>query len=222
ISPSAVAYGGGPLTISASMKLVARAWRSGAFLAPATNWSGPVEASYLVDEVYASAAELRVASLNYNPLAPDGGELAEMPELDASQFEWIELVNVSSTAVNLDGVSFAAGMPVSALVLPPHTLPPGGRALVVKNAAAFELRYGSAAASLVVAEWSGENSLDNAGETIRLLDRDGGVIADFEYDDGGAWPERADGDGSALEHAGGSYADPANWRSSTAVHGSPG
>ncbi len=226
VSPSAIAYSG-PVPLTASMKLIARTWRSGSFSIPATNWSGPVEAAYLVDEVYATAAELRVSAINYNPLAPDAAELAAMPELDASQFEWIELANTSSTAVNLDGVSLPQGMPVSALTLPPFTLAPGQRGLLVKNAAAFTLRYGEAAAARIVAEWSGDNSLDNAGETIRLLDRDGGVIAFFDYGDSGDWPERADGGGSALEYLGAgsstaSYENPLNWTDSATVHGSPG
>src|SRR5690606_38825251 len=53
-------------------------------------------------------------------------------------------------------------------------------------------------------------------------DRNGGVIAHFDYDDEDGWPGRPDGGGSGLEHLGGDYADPANWRASAAIHGTPG
>jgi hypothetical protein len=225
-APGALAYNGTPVAIPSSMILRARAWRSGSFAVPATNWSGPVEALYLVDESYATAADLRVTGIHYNPLGPSAAESAAMPELTAGDFEWLELTNVAATPVNLDGVTLAEGSPVDPLVLAPFTLSPGAKALVVKNAAAFELRYGPVAAARIAGTWTG-GSLDNSGESIAVLDRNGGSIAVFAYDDEGDWPERADGSGSALEYVGssgfsGDYENPMLWNSSEAVHGSPG
>jgi hypothetical protein len=227
MSPSAVAYNGTQVPLNATMKLTARAWRSGSFAVPATNWSGPVDALFLVNETYADASTLRVSAFSYNPLGPDATEAAVLPDVENGDFEWIEVKNVSAAAVNLEGVSLAKDAPASPVTLPAFTLAPGARALVVKNAQAFALRYGSAAAARIVAEWSGDSGLDNGGENIELLDRNGGAIAAFAYSDEDDWPTRADGQGSALEYIGSGglssdYENPFNWRASDAVHGNPG
>jgi hypothetical protein len=65
--------------------------------------------------------------------------------------------------------------------------------------------------------------LDNAGERIVLVAADGAVIEDFTYDDGGAWPGRADGGGSSLERES-ITGDPnldSTWGASTEFGGSP-
>lgn len=226
-SASAFVYSGTPVTITSTMKVIARAWRTGSYAAPATNWSGPVEALYLVNETYATAAELRVSGVHYNPLAPSAAESLALPGATAGDFEWIELTNIAGTPVNLDGVMLAEGSPVDAVTLSAFTLAPGAKALVVKNPAAFTQRYGAVAAARIAGHWSGDGGLDNAGEEIAVLDRNGSPIASFVYGDEGDWPERADGSGSALEYIGTSgltadYENPMLWNSSEAVHGSPG
>lgn len=226
-SASAIAYTGTPVAIPATMTVIARAWKSGSFAIPATNWSGPVESLYLVNETYATAADLRVSAICYNPLAPDTAEATALPASEAGDFEWIELKNVGTGAVNLVGVSLGEGAPAAELTLPAFTLAPGARGLIVKDAQAFTLRYGSAAAARIVEEWTGDGGLDNAGEAVHVYDRNAGVIAEFSYDDEDDWPERADGDGSAIEYIGSGnlasdYENPANWKDSDAVHGSPG
>ncbi|QJE94770.1 lamin tail domain-containing protein [Luteolibacter luteus] len=226
-SASAIAYNGTPVSLPATMKVIARAWKSGSFAVPATNWSGPVESLYLVNETYAAAGDLRISAICYNPLAPDADEASALPAAVAGDFEWIELKNVGSGAVNLQGVSLGEGAPVAKVVMPAFTLAPGARGVIVKDRAAFGRRYGSAAAARIIAEWPGDGSLDNAGEAVHVYDRGAGVIAEFSYDDEDDWPERADGDGSALEYTGSGsltadYENPLNWKASDAVHGSPG
>ena len=206
--------------------LVARSWRTGSFSVPATAWSAPVEVLLRVDEALGSASNLRVSALNYHPLAADASELAALPESDPSDFEWIELTNAGSGRVNLAGSSFARGNPVSELVLPPFTLAPGERAVVVKNREAFVRRY-PGSASRVVAEWRRDKRLDNGGEEVHLRGPEGDTIARFTYGVRQGWPTRAAGWGSALEWAGptqpgADYQNPTHWRDSRAVHGSPG
>lgn len=222
-SPTAQPYSGS-IPITATMTITARAWRSGAYAAPSTNWSGPVQSLYLVNETYATAATLQVSAVNYHPLPPDAAEAADLPEAEESDFEWIELKNVSTAAINLDGVSLAEGAPVSAVTLPPFTLAPGARALIVKNVQAFTRRYGAAAAARIAGTWPGDSSLDNGGEVVIVLDHASEMITGFAYGDSGDWPERADGDGSALEYTAltSDPEDPASWRASDAVHGQPG
>jgi hypothetical protein len=227
LSASAILYSGIPFAVNATTKVVARARRSGSFAVPATDWSGPIDSLYLVDETYASAATLRVSAINYSPLAPNAAEAAAMPEAEAGDFEWIEFKNTSAAAINLEGVRLGEGAPVTPFALPAFTLAPGDRAVIAKNSQAFALRYGTLAASRIAATWSGDGGLDNGGEAISLIDRSGAMIAEFAYDDEDEWPERADGDGSSLEYiASGNlatdYENPLNWRSSAAVNGSPG
>lgn len=217
----------GPVTINSTLRVIARAFRSGTYAIPATNWSGPAEALYLVDETYATATELRVSAVNYHPLAPTAAETAAIPGVSASDFEWIELRNVSAATVNLQGISMVKDNPVSAITLPPFSLAAGARAVVAKNAAAFQLRYGAVAAARIAATWPGYQSLDDGGEKITLLALSGATIASFKYDDDGDWPTRADGGGSSLEYTGttsiqADYENPLLWKSSAAVHGQPG
>ncbi len=189
------------------------------------NWSAPLTRVYLVNETFAAAGDIAVSEINYNPLAPTAAELAAIPSVMADDFEWIELRNVGTRKVNLFEVKFADGQPATELKLAPLSLSPGEFALVVKNRAAFEARYGTALSSRIVGEW-GEGSLDNNGEAIRILARDGTEIQNFIYSDAGAWPGRADGKGSTLEYAGTTYSnadytDGANWRASSEIQGSP-
>lgn len=212
----------GPITIPSTMRLRARAYRANNNATPATNWSGLAEATYLVDETYATAAALQVSAVNYHPLEPTAAETTTIPGVTDSDFEWIELKNTSAAPVNLEGISFVKDAPVSAFTLPAYSLAPGQRAVIAKNLAAFQLRYGTSAAAKVVATWSGYRSLDNGGAEITILDRSGTTIADLEFDDEGDWPTRADGTGSSLVYLGGGYQNPLSWKSSTSVHGSPG
>lgn len=226
VRAGSMVYTGTPVALSATTLLTARAWRSGSYATPATNWSGPVSGLYLVGETYASAANLRVTGIHYNPLGPDASEIAAIPDVSASDFEWIELSNSGSAPINVEGVSLESTKPVSALTLPAFTLAPGARGVLVKRRAAFLLRHPSAA-SRVIAEWTGDKNLDNNGESILIRDRYGLAIADFAYDDNSSWPARADGDGAALEYLGttnttAAYQNGGNWRSSAEVHGSPG
>lgn len=219
-------YTGAAITVNSTTMIFARAWRSGSFTTPSTNWSGPVKPLYLIDAAYASSGNLKVTALHYNPLGVLAAESAAIPDVQDSDFEWIELGNTGAGPVNLEGVSLAADNPVSAVTLPAFTLAPGERAVVVKRREAFLLRY-QGAASRIVGEWTGDRSLANDGDTVRVLDRNGADIAFFAYNDSGAWPSRADGWGAALQYLGSGsatldYENPDNWRSSAEIGGTPG
>lgn len=219
-------YTGTPITLNSTKMIFARAWRSGSYSTPSTNWSGPVKPLYLIDEAHASSANLKVTAIHYNPLDVVASESASIPDIAASDFEWIELGNSSAGPVNLEGVSLAAGEPVSAVVLPAFTLAPGERAVIVKRREAFLLRY-PGMASRIVAEWTGDRNLANDGDTVHVLDRSGADIALFDYNDSSSWPSRADGWGAALQYEGAGvstsdYETGANWRSSAEIGGTPG
>ncbi len=227
LSPSAMPYSGS-FTINQTTVVTARQFGAYAPFPGAVNtaWGGITTRVYLVNEVFAAAGDLAVSELHYAPLAPSAAEAALVPTATASDFEFIELRNVGSRQINTFEVAFADGTPFTALKLGARSLAPGGRALVVKNRAAFTARYGSALASQIIGEWN-TGSLSNDGETITLLARDGSTIQSFAYGTSADWPARANGIGSSLEYVGtsfdaASFNTPGNWRASSEIHGSPG
>ena len=97
------------------------------------------------------------------------------------------------TEINLNGMAFDSGIDFA---FQDARLAPGDMAVVVRNAAAFALRYGSDIR--VLGEYSGK--LSNNGEKVSLriphADTDNITI---EYNDNSLWPRAADGIGATLE-----------------------
>ena len=164
---------------------------------------------------------LRITEIHYKPTAPTAAELRLRPNLTDNDFEFVELTNVGTTAVNLFGTSFRDGI---RYVFPDVEVAAGERVVVVKDADAFRLRYGGAAR--IVGVYQG--SLNNGGELIALARSDGSSLLALEYDSGLRWPHGADGYGSSLELRD-AAATPllangqaSRWRGSVTVGGSPG
>jgi hypothetical protein len=147
----------------------------------------------------------------YHPADPPSGPYSD------EDFEFIELVNVGASPIDLGGMQFTNGV---SFTFPSYLLAPGARALVVSDQAAFESRYG--AGLPVLGSYLGH--LDNGGEKLRLDSAASTVIQELVYDD--AWYRSTDGDGFSLT-AVDPAADPADWSSkaawaaSTFVDGSP-
>ncbi len=187
-----------------------------------SHWSNPVQFTAGAPRATGILAGLRLTELMYNPPAvPTDG-------MDSSEFEFIELKNIGAAPLDLSGVSFTRGITYDFAGSSITTLAPGGFVLIVKNKPAFLSRYGLTLSPLIASEYEGK--LANEGETVALVDRWNGTIAEFTYDDGPDWPQAADGggrslvplDSALLTAPQGSLNDPANWRASTAVNGSPG
>jgi hypothetical protein len=190
-------------------------------------WSALNEALFLVNDP-ATSLTVTLSEINYNPVEPTATELAALPTVTKDDFEFIELTNVSKTSIDLAGVQFNQGItyvfnsdPLNTSIL---TLDPGARCLLVRNKAAFELRYGTGLPIAGVYQ----GTLSNSGETINALDAAGSVLAFFAYKDSGSWPGRADGKGSSLELVNQTglpapgYDDSDAWRASVELYGSPG
>jgi hypothetical protein len=203
ISPAAQAYSG-PVVFHDTSTIKSRVRRSGA-------WSALSEAFFTVDE------PVRVAELYYNP--PGNSESTE----------FIELVNTSGAAVDLTGFRFVRdgnGVGVDYEFLPTdtnRTLAAGGRIVLVQDRAAFAAEYPWVPA-WAIADRVYSGNLDNAGETITLLDAGGGVLQRFTYDD--VWYDSTDGDGYSLVVADASSAKTAwstaqGWQPSREMGGSP-
>lgn len=205
ISSSAIKYDPGisPLIMTSSLAR-ARVLSGG-------TWSALNEATFFVDTVPADAGNLAISELHYHPLSDD----------DALEF--IELMNISSTAIDLRGVEFIRGVtfafdqndqrPISVLA-------PGERIVLVGKSADFT----AANPGIPVAgEFIGD--LSNSGENLTLLAADGSTIRDFRYNDKLPWPTSPDGEGFSLvlvaPNENPDHQLAASWRSSTTTGGNP-
>ena len=186
------------------------------------SWSPLSEALFYLER-RATASDLRITEINYNAVpasaleARDGANLSVPRLFGGGDFEFIEISNVSDSAVTLNGVQFTDGI---TFTFPVINLQPAGYVVIVADLEGFETRYGTGLP--VAGQYSG--ALNNGGERISLVTSDGSSIQDFVYDDGGTWPGRADGIGSSLEviDPASDYDNSENWRSSSEYNGSPG
>ncbi len=129
------------------------------------------------------------------------------------QAEYVELTNPGGAPLDLTGYSFSKGFT--------HTFPEGtllnpGTCLVI--ASSPFVPYDAPAQV-----WTA-GTLDNAGDTIELIDAVSNEIDRVTYSPAFPWPGAADGDGSslALIHPRWDNALPASWRASAAPGGTPG
>jgi len=158
---------------------------------------------------------LRVTEITYNPA--DGGAF------DNEQYEFIELKNIGTASLNLDGVRLTSGISHTFDVGRNRMLAAGACIVIARNQSAFTERYGSTV-NLAPGTYTG--SLDNAGETIKLEDRTNSTILEFEYDD--EWFPTTDGQGYSLTIKDAANADLDSWsrkdawRASPQNNGSPG
>jgi hypothetical protein len=205
-----------PLFFAAATTLKARSYN-----ATTGEWSALNEAYFRIDMEPASAANLVISEIHYHPADPaTSQELAA--SLDQDDFEFIELHNIGSLAVDLTGVAFGTG--ITFAFADGASLPAGARLVLVDNLAAFTARYGMPAPGLVAGVYGGR--LSNSGERLVLASTATGVIRDFTYGDAPPWPAAADGSGNSLvllnPASNPNHALPANWAASSAIGGTPG
>jgi hypothetical protein len=204
-SPTVAVYQG-PITITQNVRVVARARFGGEI------WSQSQNALFVTEVL-----PLAVTELMYNPPPPPQGS-----PYNATSFEFLELQNVGSETIALDGVRFSRGVTFEFAEGAVRSLGPGEHVVVVSDPAAFATRY-DASRMRVAGEYSG--SLSDSGEAVVLLDALGVTIAQFTYRD--TWHPSTDGMGHSLVAA-----DPAQpraafdsaegWRHSLNAGGSPG
>lgn len=156
---------------------------------------------------------------------------------DVSDYEFLEFKNTSGEVVDFSGVTVSG---VFDFTFPASTIVPvGGYVVIVRNATLFGNRYTLASSPWyfsgiqVAGQWP-LGGLNNITEEIVVRSASSAVIMQFTYFDSGAWPGRADGDGSSaeLENVGevpttliekNAYlANGDNWRSTSEFHGNPG
>ena len=188
-----------------------------------SHWSQPVEFQATAPNISDHLRDLRISEFMYHPPEPVGEE--RLISTNRDEFEYLELKNVGPTALDLRNVRFTKGIDFDFGGSGTETLEPGEYVLVVKNRAAFEVRYG---AGLPIAGEYPNDNLRNSGERLKLSFGAGTTIHDIdEYADKLPWPPGGDGDFSLVlrnvdEILRPDHNDPANWRISRYPEGTPG
>jgi hypothetical protein len=149
---------------------------------------------------------LRVSEIMYHP-ASNGSE-------------YVELVNINSASLDISGVRLRGGIDIT---LPPVTLAPGERAVVVANVEQFLQTYGNG--PRILGQYNG--SLSDRGEEIVVQPAEPFDAAALRFDYQDAWYPSTDGNGMSLEIVDlnaddSSWRDATNWRASAVSGGTPG
>ncbi|HMJ66946.1 MAG TPA: lamin tail domain-containing protein, partial [Candidatus Binatia bacterium] len=167
-----------------------------------TNWSALNEATFTIEQLI---VPLRITEIMYNPAGGDA-------------YEFVELRNLGDTPLDVSGFSFTG----ITYVFPAGSVLSPGQTIVLATDVdpnAFAARYPG-----VVVFGYFSDRLANGGERIAIKGANGETITSVDYNDGGQWPHAADGFGYSLEVLDplGNPDQPANWRASAALYGSPG
>ncbi|MHC4204386.1 MAG: lamin tail domain-containing protein [Planctomycetota bacterium] len=191
-----------------------------------SNWGETVnlftEKDYLIDTMtYAGNPSdqqryLRITEIMYHP--------AQAGTYNEEEYEFIELQNIGTSPVSLDGVKLTDGIYYQFPFGGNLYLASGDYIVLVKNRDAFVWLYGTDGINIAPDVYTG--SLSNGGERIKLEDRTNSTILEFKYDDD--WYMATDGEGFSL-----TITDPTNpdldswdqrdsWRPSAHTNGSPG
>jgi hypothetical protein len=200
LAPGARLYGS-PLTLTDSAVLKARVLSGG-------QWSALSEATFFVPPDW---SQLRVTEIMYHP--------PERTNAAGSELEFLELKNTGAGTLALDGLEFTAGI---SFRFPRGTLlAPGAFFVLAPNAAQFQSHYPGVPLGGVYA-----GHLNDAGDTIRLVQPEGDTVLEVAYGAGAPWPSTPDGLGFSLvpqdPNVNPDPNDSRNWRASATLGGSPG
>ena len=128
---------------------------------------------------YCAVGQVVINEIMYNP-----------PESGRDLIEFIELYNIGSEMVNLEGYTFVEGIDFT---FGDVDMQPGEFIVLTEDKAELEAFF----MITDTYEWSG--ALANSGESITLLDGiDGNLIDNVYYDNNGDWPSEADGKGYSI------------------------
>lgn len=182
-----------PIELTTATTVKARAFVNG-------QWSAINEARFRRP---GQRSNVRITEIMYHPV---GDEEAEFLELMNDGDVTAEL-----TGVYMEGVEFrfADGAQIG----------PGQRIVLIRDLKEFRRRYPEVE---VFGIYNGK--LSDRGERISLFARDGTEITTVAYDDENGWPLSADGAGDSivLQEDSADDQDPASWRASKNLYGSPG
>ena len=199
IASSARAYST-PLVINTITTIRSRVFSGGV-------WSAMNEVTFYPPQ---DLSKLVVTEVMYHP--PDVGPT------DGDLFEFIELKNTGTNALGLGGLTFSG---INYTFPPGAVVGPGEFFVIARDAAAFASKYLS-----VTPQDFYSGQLANSGETISISHPLGGQVLSFAFGDLTPWPVTPDGLDFSLvpvdPNANPDYNEPANWRASSVLGGSPG
>lgn len=190
-----------PITLNESVTVKART-RDG------NNWSALVEFDFNIIQTF---HDLLITEIMYRPAATPG--------VNRDDLEFLELKNTGTVELDLSGVRVTNAVN---FVFPRGTrLAPGKFAVLAGNSDAFTNRYPGVRP---FGQFTGK--LSDSGERITLTHAVGTTEFEVSYDNQAPWPGSADGLGFSLVprdlNSNGNADDPARWRASSAIGGSPG
>ena len=173
----------GPITLAQGETIEAR-------VLSGSTWSALNNSTFYVD----LTEDVRVTELMYSPAAPTAAEIAA-GYTDAQEFEFVELQNIGTNIVPLQGLTFTNGV---TFTFPDVSLAAGAYIVVASDPDAFAFRYGS---TILTSEY-GTGGLSTISSitcsdttaTVTLNNTSNG-FQDGEYIDiGGAAQSQYDGD----------------------------
>jgi plastocyanin/DNA/RNA endonuclease YhcR with UshA esterase domain len=128
-------------------------------------------------------SQIVISEIMYNP-----------PESGTDSLEYIELQNVGSQPVQLQGWTFAQGINFT---FADFTLGVGEYVVIAVNLAALQGVFGS---GFTAFQMEMNSALNNGGEPISFADSQGNVVSSVTYSNAaGGWYTEADGNGASLE-----------------------
>jgi len=215
LAGTAQTYNGSAVTLSSSAVVMARVKNTNGV------WSALNEASFTTGST-PTLSSIVISEFNYNP-----GDVTPAEEsagfTDKDDFEFIELLNTGTTALDLSSLAFdnsVEGVEFDFSSLADPLLGPGQRVVLAKNSQAYAARYGSSAG--VAGNFAGR--LSNSGETLTLT-QGGNILLTFAYEDNFPWPDSADGQGASLvlinPMSNPVHGLASNWRASGQLNGTP-
>lgn len=180
------------------------------------NYRQPVLISLLMASSFsARASNVIVSEVMYNP--------------SGTKAEWIEVTNTTTNRIDMAAWQLSEG---ASLTLPDFNAGNANAAFLLereriilssKTPAETLADYPYMGGTRVFGPWTG--ALDNAGEEIAILDKNGARLSEFAYGDGGRkWPAAPDGTGHSLVVINENHTldDWHNWKTSPAQGGTPG
>lgn len=193
VKPGLFPYTGQPL-LPTREGIVKTRWKDGA------DWSALNEARFATSRL-AGPGDLIISELDYHPSDPSAAEilaaagLPGSPTLTDEDFQFLEILNIASVAVNLENCRLSDGVDFT---FPRYQLNPGARMIVVEQDRKFPLRFSLPFAP--AGKWA--NELSKAGEAVWLDSAAGAPIDRFTYNDKSPWPASADGGGHSINRLG--------------------
>jgi len=138
-------------------------------------------------------------------------------QTNEAAFEWVELRNQLAVDMDISGWTIAGGIDYR---FPENTVIAGGSYLVVASSP-VDLTAATGVTN-VVGPFTGR--LSNSGEKLELRNNNDRLMDELDYGTEDTWPCAPDGAGPSLAKIDedGPASDPANWRASRQMGGSPG